>query len=74
MPRPVITPLKGLDVIADKNPLSLSPAAFCNPELIKFIPYRNIPNAPNNVNTCNMLMIYVKIVWQINAKKNIKKT
>jgi hypothetical protein len=38
IPNPVITPLKGFDVIADKKPLSLSPAAFCKPELIKFIP------------------------------------
>ena len=38
IPKPVITPLKGFDVIADKKPLSLSPAAFCKPELIKFMP------------------------------------
>jgi hypothetical protein len=50
IPKPVITPLKGLDVIADRNPRSLSPDAFCNPELIRFIPYRNIPNAPKSVN------------------------
>ena len=28
IPTPVNTPFKGLDVIADKNPLNLSPAAF----------------------------------------------
>ena len=38
IPKPVITPLKGFDVMADKNPLNLSPAAFCSPELIRFIP------------------------------------
>ena len=38
IPNPVITPLKGLDVIADKKLLNLSPAAFCSPELIRFIP------------------------------------
>ena len=38
IPNPVMTPLKGFDVMADKKPLNLSPAAFCNPELIKFIP------------------------------------
>ena len=38
IPKPVRTPLKGFEVIADKKPLNLSPAAFCNPELIKFIP------------------------------------
>jgi hypothetical protein len=57
MPRPVITPLNGFDVIADRNPRSLSPAAFCNPELIRFIPYRNIPNAPKSVNSCNIFVV-----------------
>jgi hypothetical protein len=38
IPRPVMTPLKGLDVMALRKPLNFSPAAFCNPELIKFIP------------------------------------
>ena len=59
IPKPVKTPLRGLDVIADKKPLSLSPAAFCKPELIRFIPYRNIPNAPNSVNTCSKLIILI---------------
>ena len=58
IPTPVNTPFNGLDVIADKNPRNLSPAAFCRPELIKFIPYRNIPNAPNNVNTCNIPIVF----------------
>ena len=31
-------PFKGLDVIAAKKLLNLSPAAFCSPELIRFIP------------------------------------
>jgi hypothetical protein len=49
MPSPVSTPLKGLEVIAERKLLSLSPDAFCRPELIKFMPYRNIPNAPKRV-------------------------
>ena len=60
IPKPVITPLRGLEVMAERNPRSLSPAAFCSPELIKFIPYRNIPNAPSSVNTCNIPIMCVK--------------
>ena len=56
IPKPVNTPLRGLEVMAERKPLSLSPAAFCKPELIRFIPYRNIPNAPSSVNTCNILI------------------
>ena len=37
-PSPVKTPLKGLEVMAVNNPRNFSPAAFCKPELIKFIP------------------------------------
>ena len=58
MPRPVSTPLRGFDVMADKKLRSLSPAAFCSPELIRFIPYRNIPNAPNSVKTCSIPMCF----------------
>jgi hypothetical protein len=54
IPTPVKTPLRGLEVIAERNPRNLSPAAFCKPELIKFIPYRNIPSAPSSVNTCKI--------------------
>ena len=73
IPNPVITPLKGFDVMADKKPLNLSPAAFCNPELIRFIPKRNIPNAPNSVNICNMpikiiLVFYCKITSKMFQK------
>ena len=38
IPKPVRTPLNGLEVIAERKPRSLSPAAFCRPELIRFIP------------------------------------
>lgn len=38
MPSPVRTPLKGLDVIADRKLRSRVPAAFWRPELIMFIP------------------------------------
>jgi hypothetical protein len=54
IPNPVITPLNGFDVIAASRPLNFSPAAFCKPELIIFIPSRNIPNAPSNVKICNI--------------------
>ena len=37
-PTPVKTPLSGLDVMAERKPRNLSPAAFCNPELMRFIP------------------------------------
>ena len=49
IPRPVSTLLSGLEVIAERKPRSLSPAAFCRPELMRFIPYRNIPRAPRSV-------------------------
>ena len=38
IPRPVATPLNGLEVMAERKLRSLSPAAFCSPELIRFIP------------------------------------
>ena len=38
IPNPVRTPLKGFEVILESRVRSLLPAAFCNPELIKFIP------------------------------------
>ena len=38
MPRPVSTPLKGLEVMAERKLRMRSPAAFCRPELIRFIP------------------------------------
>ena len=37
-PTPVRTPFRGLDVIAERKPRSFSPAAFCKPELIRFMP------------------------------------
>jgi hypothetical protein len=38
IPRPVRTPLKGEEVIAERKPRRRSPAAFCSPELMRFIP------------------------------------
>ena len=38
MPRPVSTPLRGFDVMAERKLRMRSPAAFCRPELIRFIP------------------------------------
>ena len=38
MPRPVSTPLNGFEVIAERKFLRRSPAAFCSPELMRFIP------------------------------------
>jgi hypothetical protein len=38
IPTPVITPLKGFEVIAVRKPRILLPAAFCRPPLIRFIP------------------------------------
>ena len=49
IPNPVSTPLKGLEVIAPSRCRSPEPAAFCSPELIMFIPKRNIPKAPRSV-------------------------
>ena len=37
-PSPVTTPLSGLEVIEARNFRRPEPAAFCNPELIRFIP------------------------------------
>lgn len=37
-PSPVTTPLSGLEVIEARNLRRPEPAAFCNPELIRFIP------------------------------------
>ena len=37
-PKPVNTPLKGFDVMADNSVRNFSPATFCSPELIRFIP------------------------------------
>ena len=69
IPKPVKTPLNGLDVIADKNPRNLSPAAFCRPELIMFIPMRNMPNAPNSVNICN-IPIKNKLYFRVQSNYN----
>ena len=38
IPTPVITPLKGFEVIAVRKPRILLPAAFCKPPLIRFMP------------------------------------
>lgn len=38
MPSPVSTPLKGLEVMAERKLRMRSPAAFCSPELIRFMP------------------------------------
>ena len=38
MPSPVSTPLRGFDVMAERKLRMRSPAAFCRPELIRFIP------------------------------------
>ena len=38
IPTPVMTPLNGFDVMAVRKPLNFSPAAFCKPELIMFMP------------------------------------
>ena len=43
---PVKTPVTLLVVIAVKILRSLSPATFCKPSLIIFIPYRKSPNEP----------------------------
>ena len=46
---PVRTPVNRLVVITERMLRNLSPATFCRPSLITFIPYRNIPNAPTSV-------------------------
>ena len=38
IPSPVSTPLTGFEVIAARKFLNFSPAAFCRPELMVFIP------------------------------------
>ena len=44
---PVINPVQRFRVMADKMPRKRSPAAFCRPSLITFMPYRNNPTAPS---------------------------
>ena len=48
MKNPVTVPVKRLRVIADRMLRSRSPAAFCRPSLMTFIPYRKRPTAPKS--------------------------
>lgn len=46
---PVSTPVTRFVVIAVNILRNLSPATFCNPSLIIFIPYRNRPKEPMSI-------------------------
>ena len=46
---PVKTPIKRFEVIADRIDRMRSPAIFCKPSLIVFIPYKNKPNDPTSL-------------------------
>lgn len=55
MKKPVNVPVKRLRVMADRMLRRRSPAAFCRPSLITFIPYRNKPTAPKSPKKSSIL-------------------
>ena len=53
--KPVMVPVRRLRVMAPRMFRRRSPAAFCRPSLITFIPYRNKPTAPSRHSRSRML-------------------